>query len=73
MALEKVKKEDFPKCPICGANMHVAKGRFGTFLACDNYKEKGCKGRADDPNREYYKELKKQRQVATNSEDKEVK
>lgn len=38
--------------------MHLARGRFGTFLACDNYKINGCKGRADDPNREYFKKKK---------------
>lgn len=56
--MEKVSKEDFPKCPLCGSSMKTVKGRFGTFLACEKYRETGCTGRADDPNREYYKILK---------------
>lgn len=49
-----VKKEEFPKCPLCGADMKIVRGKFGTFLACSTFKETGCKGRADDPNRAYY-------------------
>lgn len=65
--MEKVKKEDFPKCPLCGADMKTVKGRFGTFLACEKYKETGCRGRADDPNREYYTALKEQKLKSTKS------
>ena len=47
-----IDKSAYQKCPICGADMHLVRGRFGTFLACDNYKVNGCNGRAADPNRE---------------------
>lgn len=59
--MEKVEKKDYPLCKLCGSTMHVVRGRFGTFLACDNYKTTGCKGRADDPNREFYVQKKKEK------------
>jgi len=39
------KEEDVPvedKCPTCGADMVMKRGRFGKFLACTRYPE--CKG-----------------------------
>lgn len=35
--LEKVKEELDQKCEKCGGNMILKEGRFGKFLACENY------------------------------------
>lgn len=44
-SIQVVKEEEIPvedKCPTCGADMVMKRGRFGKFLACTRYPE--CKG-----------------------------
>lgn len=64
MAEEDNKKNDAPfdpstlRCPKCGSTMHLVKGRYGTFYACDNFKVNGCKGAAHDPTRDHWTKKK---------------
>lgn len=30
------------ECDKCGGNLIVKKGRFGLFIGCSNYHQKGC-------------------------------
>lgn len=41
-------KKTGEKCPVCGGDLVVRKGRYGEFVACSNYPE--CKYVKKDPN-----------------------